>query len=248
MDKILETTGLVKDFGGLRAIDNINFSIEPGEIRAIIGPNGAGKTTFFNLISGFLKPSSGRVVFKRKDITGLPAFQIAKKGIIRTLQISSIFPELNVLENVLLSAQSKKIKSFGVFLKKSKKKEAEVKSLESLQTVGLSGFANSLASSLSHGYKKPLEMAIALAYGAELVLLDEPTSGLSSEEAKKMIMLLENVSRRGLSIIIVEHNMDVVFSLAQKITVLHFGRIIAEGVPNEIKQNKEVIKAYLGES
>jgi branched-chain amino acid transport system ATP-binding protein len=249
MDQLLQIKGLVKNFGGLRAIDNVDFSMQSGEIRAIIGPNGAGKTTFFNLISGTFKSSSGQIIFKGEDITDLPPFQIAKRGIVRTFQVSQIFPELQVFENVLLSAQSDLIKAFGIFTKRSKRKAGEVKALESLQTVGLSNYTRSLAGSLSHGYKKPLEIAMAFAFKTKLLLLDEPTAGLSSEEARQIVLLLNNLHRAtGITILIVEHNMDVVFSFAQKITVLHFGRIIAEGTPEEIKKDEKVIKAYLGES
>jgi branched-chain amino acid transport system ATP-binding protein len=247
MAPLIDIKGLVKDFGGLRAIDHLDFSLERGEVGAIIGPNGAGKTTFFNMVSGFLKPSSGQVIFKGEDITGFPPHAIAKRGIIRTFQLSHIFPDLDVFENVILSAQSKRIACLGIWFEKEKKRESERRSLESLRTVALADFSKSLAGSLSHGYHKPLEMAMALAFEAELLLLDEPASGLSTEEAKRMILLLQNISRTGISMIIVEHNMEVVFSLAQKILVLQFGKKIAEGIPEDIRKNEKVVKAYLGE-
>jgi branched-chain amino acid transport system ATP-binding protein len=249
MALLLETKRLAKQFGALRAIDDVEFSMEHGETRAIIGPNGAGKTTFFNLISGVLKPTTGSIRFEGQSIEGLSACKIARKGILRTFQISSVFPALNLLENVLLAAQSNFIKNFGLFLKESKRKECERKALGSLETVGLamSEFTQTSAGALPHGYKKPLEIGMVLASSPKLLLLDEPTSGLSSEERKSVVSLLKRLSEKGLSIIIVEHDMEVVFSLAEKVTVLHFGRVIGEGTPEEIKRDKTVIGAYLGE-
>jgi branched-chain amino acid transport system ATP-binding protein len=249
MPLLLKTERLTKAFGALRAIDDVAFSMEHGETRAIIGPNGAGKTTFFNLISGVLKPTFGSVQLEGENIERLSAFEIAKKGILRTFQISSIFPALNLLENVLLGAQSNLVKSLGLYMRQTEKETIERKALESLETVGLAmtESTKTTAGALPHGYKKPLEIGIVLASAPKLLLLDEPTSGLSSEERKSVVALLKRLSQKGLSIIIVEHDMDVVFSLAEKVTVLQFGKVIGEGTPEEIKQDKTVIEAYLGE-
>ena len=246
---LLETEKLTKQFGAFRAIDEVDFSLQDGETRAIIGPNGAGKTTFFNLISGVIQPTSGSVILKGENIGGLSAFKIAKKGVLRTFQISSIFPALSVLENVLLGSQANLIRHFGLVMKRTDKEECENKALESLETVGLamSEFTGKSAEALPHGYKKPLEIGMVLASAPKLLLLDEPTSGLSSEERKSIVHLLKSLSEKGLSIIIVEHDMDVVFSLAEKVTVLNFGRVIGEGTPEEIRRDKRVIEAYLGE-
>lgn len=249
MVPLLETQRLTKQFGAFRAIDGMDFTLQAGETRAVIGPNGAGKTTFFNLISGVMKPTSGSVIFEGENIEGLSAFKIARKGVLRTFQISSIFPALSVLENVLLGSQSNLMRHFGLFMKGTWKKDCESKALESLETVGLAmkEFTEISAEALPHGYKKPLEIGMVLASTPKLLLLDEPTSGLSSEERKSVVRLLKNLSGKGLSIIIVEHDMDVVFSLAEKVTVLNFGRVLAEGTPEEIRQDKGVIEAYLGE-
>lgn len=249
MVPLLETEKLTKQFGAFRAVDEVDFSLQTGETRAIIGPNGAGKTTFFNLISGVLKPTSGSVILEGNNIDGLSAFEIARKGILRTFQISSIFPALNLLENVLLGAQSDFIKHFGLFMRQATKKACKTKALESIETVGLTmtDSTETSAGALPHGYKKPLEIGMVLASTPKLLLLDEPTSGLSSEERKSVVELLKRLSGKGLSIIIVEHDMDVVFSLAEKVTVLHFGRVIGEGTPAQIKRDKRVVEAYLGE-
>ena len=249
MSLLLQTEKLTKQFGALRAVDEVGISMEHGETRAIIGPNGAGKTTFFNLISGVLKPTYGTIKLEGENIEKLSASGIAKKGLLRTFQISSIFPALNLLENVLLGAQSNSMKNFGFLMKGLEKKKSEKKASESLQTVGLAmtEITENAAGSLPHGYKKPLEIGMVLASTPKLLLLDEPTSGLSSEERKSVVLLLKRLSTKGLSIIIVEHDMDVVFSLAERVTVLQFGRVIGEGTPEEIKRNKTVIEAYLGE-
>ena len=234
--KLLETTELGINFGSLEAVQDINFSINPGELRSIIGPNGAGKTTFFNLLTGVHPPSKGRIRFKGEDITGLRPHKIARKGIGRSFQITAIFPELTVFENVLIPA---------MYYHKGPKARARV--MEILEDVGLADKTNEVAGNLSHGDQRHLDIAIALTCKAELLLLDEPTSGLPPEESLRTVELINKLkNEKGYTIILIEHKMDVVLKVSDAITVLYFGRKLAEGTPEEIQQNEEVQKAYLG--
>lgn len=226
------------------AASDVDFWVEEGEIRALIGPNGAGKSTFFNLITGNLTPSSGRVLWKGKDITALRSDQVSKRGIARSYQITNIFPNLTTFENIRLSAQSRK-KSQNWFIPATRLRDVVKRTEEILDMLGLQGKKNVAAANLSHGDQRRLEIAISLATSPELLLLDEPTAGMSPAETEEMIDLIRKISKN-LTIIIVEHDMKVVMELAETISVLHYGKIIAEGNPEEIRRNDKVLEVYLG--
>jgi len=243
---IFEVQRLSKAFGGLMAVHDVNLGVKEGDIHAIIGPNGAGKTTFFNLVTGYLKPTTGMVTFKKENITKLPPHKICRKGIARSFQRVNIYPRLTAFENVQLAVLSKRGKTLNLFSpsKKMARKETE----EILDNVGLADQAGLLADSLSHGDKKRLELAITLGNDPELLLLDEPTAGMSSEETETTMLLVERLAKeRNLTVLFTEHDMSVVFGISKIITVLHQGAVIAEGTHEEIKQNETVQKVYLGE-
>ena len=229
---VLRTEGLTIRFGGLTALDNVNFEIQHGEIRAIIGPNGAGKSTFFNCLTGVLRPSAGRILFNGDDITGLPPDRISRKGIARSYQITNILPNATTLENVRIAAHHS---AFRDILDKA---EAV------LESVGLRDKADELAANLSHGEQRNLEIGIALATEPQLLCLDEPTAGMSAAETHGTMELVRRIAKN-LTILIVEHDMQVVMELAQRITVLHYGAILAEGTPAEIQENPRVLEVYL---
>ncbi len=240
---LLRTDHLTMHFGGLAALEDVNFAVEPGTIHAIIGPNGAGKSTFFNCITGVLRPTSGRVFLENEDITGLPPEAISRQGIARSYQITNIFPGSTCLENVRIAAQSRR--HGWSFLRHYRADTALIeKSLNVLQAVGLQGKAQELASNLSHGEQRNLEIAIALATDPKLLCLDEPTAGMSTSETHDIMDLIQRIGDN-LTILIVEHDMQVVMSLAQRITVLDYGQILAEGTPAEIQANPQVQEAYL---
>ncbi|MEW6532024.1 MAG: ATP-binding cassette domain-containing protein [Thermodesulfobacteriota bacterium] len=233
---LLETKALRKQFGSLLAVNGVDFSISKGELKSIIGPNGAGKTTFFNLLTGIFPPSGGQILFKDEDITNSPPEQVAARGIGRSFQITSIFPELTVFENVFIPA-----------MRYYSKAEARDRAMEILEDVNLGGKAELLAGNLSHGDKRHLDIGIALTCKAELLLLDEPTSGMPPEESARtadLIVKLKN--EHGYTIVLIEHKMDIVLAISDSITVLNFGFKLAEGTPDEIRGNDEVQKAYLG--
>jgi branched-chain amino acid transport system ATP-binding protein len=244
---ILETRGLGRAFGALQAVSDLSLIVPPGELRAVIGPNGAGKTTLFHLISGLLPPTSGRVLFRGRDVTTLPAPARCRGGISRTFQITSIFPELTVLENVRIAVQLKRGGNFRLLGGRALLDATAARARESLRFLGLLDRADALAATLPHGDQRLLEIAMALAQEPELLLLDEPTQGLSPEDTAATVGVIRQIARAGrLTIILVEHDMDVVFDLADRISVLQFGRLIAEGTPAEIRTNAEVQTAYLG--
>jgi branched-chain amino acid transport system ATP-binding protein len=244
MTAILETKGLVKQFGALRAIDHIDLSIQEGELRAIIGPNGAGKSTFFNLVTGFLEPTRGGIYLKGHAITNLRPDQISKRGIARSYQVTNLFPNLTAYENVRIAAQSKR-GAFNPFTHFAAVREVDERARKILDILGLSERSNFAASTLSHGEQRRLEIAIGLATSPLLLLLDEPTAGMSPTETDEIIQLIKKISI-DLTIIIVEHDMKVVMELAQKISVLHYGKVIAEGPPDQIRNNELVLEVYLG--
>jgi branched-chain amino acid transport system ATP-binding protein len=247
MAPILETRALSRSFGALRAVDGVNLAVEPGELRAIIGPNGAGKTSFFHLISGVIRPTSGQVVWKGADISALPAPDRCRRGISRTFQITSIFPEFTVLENVRIAIQLKAGGNFRLLGGRSLLASTESQARASLEFLGLMDRAALLASTLPHGDQRLLELAMALAQKPDLLLVDEPTQGLSPEDTEAAVAVIRQITKeRALTILLVEHDMDVVFNLADRISVLHLGQLIAEGSPAEIRTNPEVQKAYLG--
>jgi len=244
---LLECKSLVRRFGALVAVDNVDMNVEPGEIRAVIGPNGAGKSTVFNLITSVLKPTSGQVIFAGENITGLPVHEIAQKGIARTFQLCHIFPALTARENVRIAAQARDDQRWrfvggGRVLAKS-----TTVADETLEQMRLTRFADAPASMLSHGDQRLLEVAMAIAQRPRLLMLDEPTQGLSLEETDRAVQILKDMLKGGnLSVLLVEHDMEVVFKLADNITVLHRGRVIADGSPAAVRANAEVRSAYLG--
>ena len=243
---ILRVEGLRKSFGGLRAVDGVDLSVETGQIHAIIGPNGSGKTTFFNLITGHLTPDAGRVWFDGREITRLPSHECCRRGMARSFQRTNIFPRLTVFENVqvsVLASQGKCLNMFG-----PAKNMARDESMAILESVGLSTMESLPSSVLSHGDQKRLELAIALGNQPKLLLLDEPTSGMSPQETADTIKLIESVCRsQGLTLLFTEHDMNVVFSIAERLTVLHQGRVIASGTPQEVRADPEAQRVYLGE-
>jgi branched-chain amino acid transport system ATP-binding protein len=244
---LLETRGLGRAFGALQAVAGVSLAVEPGEVRAIIGPNGAGKTTLFHLISGLLTPTSGRVLFRGDDVTALPAPARCRRGISRTFQITSIFPELSVLENVRIAVQLRSGGNFRLVGGRATLEASEERARTSLDSLGLLDRAAEPGSTLPHGDQRLLEIAMAVAQEPALLLLDEPTQGLSPEDTVATVAVIRQVARRQkLTILLVEHDMDVVFDLADRISVLHFGQLIAEGPPDQIRANADVQLAYLG--
>ncbi|MCW3998051.1 MAG: ABC transporter ATP-binding protein [Candidatus Bathyarchaeota archaeon] len=243
MNPILETKNLHKQFGGLTAVDNFSLQIKEGEILGLIGPNGAGKTTFFNLITGFLKPDSGIVLLKGKNITKLKPHKIANLGMVRTFQIIKPFKQMLAVENVAVACLSDRAK------RKRNGDDILSKTLKSLRQVEIIPPAENmfkLASELSHGYTKRLDIARALALEPEIILLDEPFGGLGLKETPIMNSLIKRLNEQGLTIIIIEHKMRELMKLAHRIAVMHFGEKIAEGTPKEISKNQRVCQAYLG--
>ena len=244
---MLHVEGVTKSFDGFMAVNGADLTVERGEIVAVIGPNGAGKTTLFNLITGQLRPDSGKILFKDEKITGLPPYQICRKGISRSFQIVNIFSRLTVFENVEVSVLSQQRRSFSLF--PAVRKQAIKRTEEILSNVGLSGKSRNISGLLSHGDQKLLEIAVALANEPELLILDEPTAGMSPEETLVAIELIKQLSvKLGLTILFCEHDMDLVFSIAQKIMVMRHGKSIIQGDPDVVRNDKEVQEAYLGGS
>jgi branched-chain amino acid transport system ATP-binding protein len=242
---MLEVRGLTKTFGALRATDGIDFDVAEGETHAVIGPNGAGKTTFISQLAGNLRPDAGSVRFGGTDITNLPAPRRARMGLARSFQITSVYPEFSALDNVALAVQAHSGRTG--FWRTARGDRALVEPAERvLEEVGLLPRKNVLAANLAHGEQRQLEVALALATGPRLLLLDEPMAGMGTEESQRMIALLSKLKQKK-TIILVEHDMDAVFRLADRISVLVYGRVIATDVPEKIKLNDEVRKAYLGE-
>jgi branched-chain amino acid transport system ATP-binding protein len=246
---LLECHGLVRRFGALVAVDRVDLSIEPGEIRAVIGPNGAGKSTVFNLITSVLKPQAGQVVFAGEEITGLPVHQVAQKGIARTFQRCHVFPTLSVRENVRIAAQARDERRWRFFGGRAVVAASAAVADEALEQLRLTRHAGMQADTLSHGDQRLLEVAMAIAQKPRLLMLDEPTQGLSIEETDRAVQILKAMLKSGgLSVLLVEHDMEVVFKLADNITVLHRGRVIADGPPAAVRANAQVRSAYLGEA
>ena len=245
---ILEAEHLRKDFGGLVAVEDVSLRARVGSLHSIIGPNGAGKTTLFNLLSGVFKPTAGRVIFRGRDITPLPSHRIAHLGIGRSFQITNVFPNLSVFENVRLAAQAMGRDNLNLFVSASHLGAYAERAAHVLGRVGLSEKVNALASTLAHGDKRKLEIGILLASDPEVLLLDEPTAGMASEQVPQLMALIAEIRRQGnKTILLVEHNMDVVMNVSDAITVMHYGKVLAEGTPAQIAANEQVQKAYLGE-
>jgi len=230
-------------FGGLAALNQVNFEVQRGEIRAIIGPNGAGKSTFFNCLTGVLRPTAGKIYFGGEDITGLPSNQISQKGIARSYQITNIMPNATALENVRVAAQSRR-HSWNMVRHCMSFHDLVEKAEQALDAVGLLAKASELASNLSHGEQRNLEIGIALATEPTLLCLDEPTAGMSTAETHETIALVRRIAK-DFTILIVEHDMPLVMELASRITVLNYGAVLAEGPPAEIQKNPRVQEVYL---
>lgn len=240
---VLRTEDLILRFGGLTALNSVNFEVQRGEIRAIIGPNGAGKSSFFNCLTGVLRPSSGRILFNGDDITGLSTDRISRKGIARSYQITNILPNSSTLENVRIAAQSRR-HGWNMLNHHRAYRDILDKAEAVLESVGLGGKEDELAANLSHGEQRNLEIGIALATEPQLLCLDEPTAGMSASETRDIVGLVRRIAEN-LTILIVEHDMQVVMELADRITVLNYGEILAEGTPAEIQQNARVLEVYL---
>jgi branched-chain amino acid transport system ATP-binding protein len=240
---LLRTQGLTIRFGGLTALNNVDFAVAREEIRAIIGPNGAGKSTFFNCLTGVLRPTAGAILFGGDDITGLPPDRISQKGIARSYQITNILPNATTLENVRIAAQSRR-HGWSMFTHHRAHRDIIAKAEVALDAVGLLGKGGELAANLSHGEQRTLEIAIALATEPQLLCLDEPTAGMSAAETHETMTLVRRIAKN-LTILIVEHDMQVVMELAHRITVFHYGEILAEGTPTEIQDNPRVMEVYL---
>ena len=240
---ILKTELLTVRFGGLNALSQVNFELARGEVCAIIGPNGAGKSTFFNCLTGVLRPTSGRILFNGGEITGLPSDKISQKGIARSYQITNILPNATALENVRIAAQSRR-HAWNMVAHHSAFADINEKAEIALDSVGLLSKASELAANLSNGQQRNLEIGIALATEPSLLCLDEPTAGMSAAETHETMQLVKRIGEN-LTILIVEHDMEVVMELADRITVLHYGTILAEGTPEEIQQNPKVLEVYL---
>ena len=244
---IIETQNLSKHFGGLAAVDDVSIKIEAGTLHAIIGPNGAGKTTFFNLLSGNLKPTNGKVFYKGQDLTGKPIYRMIHMGIGRSFQITNIFPNLTVRENIRLASQAMENKSFRFLMDTAKMESVEERTTVVVEKVGLASQSLLPARMLSHGDQRKLELGMILAPDPELLLLDEPTAGMATDQVPELITLIQEVQQSGLkTVILVEHNMNVVMKVSDRITVMHQGKVLAEGTPGEISTNHEVQTAYLG--
>ncbi|HUT70890.1 MAG TPA: ABC transporter ATP-binding protein [Desulfatiglandales bacterium] len=242
---MLKITDIYKSFDEFMAVDGADLTVGEGELVAVIGPNGAGKTTLFNLITGQLKPDGGRVVFREEDITNLPPHQICRKGIARSFQIANIFPRLSVFANVQVAVISQQRGSRRLFHPAQSIAVEETSAI--LESVGLLDKAGNTAGSLSHGDQRILEIAIALGNDPKLLILDEPTAGMSPEETSATMDLIRRLAEsRGLTILFCEHDMDVVFSAAQSIMVMHQGRTLIQGKPEQVRENEEVVQAYLG--
>jgi branched-chain amino acid transport system ATP-binding protein len=243
-EPVLRTENLTRRFGGLTAIDNLSISLSPGRIHAIIGPNGAGKTTFFNLVTGLLSPSSGRIFFRGRDITGCRPYVISRMGIKRTLQVKSVFPDLNVADNLWITRQARN-RFLNPFRAAASDKETGMRVEQTLEQIGLSALAERPAGTLSYGDVAMLEIGMALISEPSLLLLDEPTCGMSPAETSRAVAKIRDLAHT-IDIVIIEHDMDVVFGIADDITVFAQGAILASGNPAVIADDERVREAYLG--
>ena len=244
---VLETQGLTKEFNSFRAVDRISLAVEEGTIHALVGPNGAGKTTLFNLLSGFLRPTAGRILLDGQDVTHLPPDQVARRGVARSFQITSLFEQLTVIEHVALALQSATRLGYQFWRPERVLGRFRERAFGLLDQVGLRRVANREVHSLPYGQKRALEMALVLALDPRLLLLDEPTAGMGVEDVHRIIELVGRL-RAGRTIVLVEHNMGVVSSLADRVTVLQYGTVLAEGPYEVVRQDARVIAAYLGQA
>ncbi len=244
---LLKTESLTKYFGGLAAVNNLSFEVNEGEIRGLIGPNGAGKTTIFNLVSGLHKPTSGKILYQDEDISGLRVSQVASRGLVRTFQGTTLFQELSVVDNVLIGQHlqidsSLLSRAFG----HARTARDIANALEILEFLELAERKDELAMNLSHGHQRALGVAVALAAEPKLLMLDEPFAGMNPEETHRMMGHLTKVRERGITLLLVEHDMQAVMGLCDYITVVNFGELLSEGLPEEIRADQDVIEAYLG--
>jgi len=243
---LLETQSLTKSFGALRAVNDVSLSIEAGSLHSIIGPNGAGKTTLFNLLTGTFPPTSGRILLDGRDITGTPAARVAHLGLARSYQRTTVFPAFSLLDNVWVAAFATGKSWRGLIWRKTGRyAEVGERARQALADVGLLAKADVPAREISHGEQRQLELAIALAAGPRVLLLDEPAAGLSPDETRKMVSLVRTLKGR-YTIVLIEHKIDIIMSVSDRISVMYFGSLIAEGTPEEIQRNAEVRRAYLG--
>ncbi len=243
---VLETKNLSKAFGALAAVNDVSLGIEAGTLHSIIGPNGAGKTTLFNLLTGTYRPSSGRIFFDGRDITGTPAHRVAHLGLARSFQRTNVFPAFSLLDNVWVAAFARGPSWKGLLWRRADRyPEVRARALAALADVGLAHKAGEAVREISHGEQRQLELAIALAASPRVLLLDEPAAGLSPEETRKLVALVRSLKGR-YTIVLIEHKMDIIMSVSDRISVIHFGSLIAEGSPAEIQRNREVRRAYLG--
>jgi branched-chain amino acid transport system ATP-binding protein len=244
--ELLRAENIGRRFGGFVALEGITVSFAAGQLTSIIGPNGAGKSTFFNVLSGVLSPSSGTLRFKGAELTGLPQHRFVHLGISRSYQITNIFPDLSVHENVRVAAQALTVR-YDIWRNRARLDQLKARADAALQSVGLQDRGDELAKFLSHGQQRALEIAIALVSEPELLLLDEPTAGMGPEETKEMVALLERLAEKR-TVLLVEHKMKMVLGLSRRVLVLHHGRLLADGTPDEIRSNPEVRRVYLGQS
>ena len=242
---ILETRNLVKEFKGFVAVNDVNLKVQRGHIHALIGPNGAGKTTFFNLLTKFLIPTRGQILYKGQDITQEKSAQVARRGIVRSFQISATFPHLTVLENVRIGLQRELGTSFHFWKSERSLEKLHARALELLETVGLREYANTVTVELPYGRKRALEIATTLAMEPELMLLDEPTQGMGHEDVERVTQLIKKVAANR-TVLMVEHNMNVVASIADRISVLQRGQVIADGPYETVSKDPQVLEAYMG--
>ncbi len=247
LEPLLVLDRLNKSYGALCVTDNVTLEVMPGEIHAVIGPNGAGKTTLIGEISGSIRPDSGRIALRGEEITALPVHARVRRGLARSFQVTNLLPDFTALENVALAAQAREGSSFRFFRRASREERLNARALESLAVVGLASRAHLPVAALSHGEKRSLEIAMALAAEPALILLDEPTAGTGRAEAAQLVAILRDIKHRP-AILLVEHDMDAVFALADRISVLVYGRIVATGSPEAIRHDPEVRRAYLGEA
>ena len=243
---ILELQGIYKDFDGLEVLFGINMGIRQGERHAVIGPNGAGKSTIFNIITGKYLPSKGNIIFKGQDVTGTSPYKLNRHGLARSFQITNIFRTMTVFQNVRNAVLSKNKIRYNLFSRLDRMKDIHDQTEKVLKQIGLLDRKDVVAGLLSYGQQRALEIGLTIATEPELILLDEPTAGMSTEETREAVKLIERVTQ-GKTLVIVEHDMEVVFSLADRITVIYYGEILASGPPDEIRQNQKVKDAYLGE-
>jgi len=242
---ILEAVGISKHFGGLMANDDVSFRVEEGKITSIIGPNGAGKTTLFNLLTGLYRPDKGQVLFDGRDISGWPIHKIVNLGIVRSFQVLNIFNEISPAENIRLAVQSRKKRGFNFFRPAAGFADINQETTAVLEEIGLTAVKDLPTKTLSYGDKRVLEIGIAMASKPRLLLMDEPTSGLPTSETERIKKFIKKISSQ-LTVLVIEHDMDIVLTISDVIIVLHQGRVIAQGAPAEIKANDEVQTAYLG--